>query len=126
MPKLKVKCILTLVYKLDLKKKNSRNMPQIISGCVSLEQIYHIKLKQKLQVHTSYNYQSKGVISLVVLRADKKQLQTNQTWNCVSKFLYCSQKLGRCEFHCFIKHNRCVCVHAWTQLMLSTIFILKL
>ena len=54
-------------------------MPQIISGCVSLEQIYHIKLKQKLQVHTSYNYQSKGVISLVVLQANDKQLQTNQT-----------------------------------------------
>ena len=81
MYKLKLKYILTLVYKLDLKKKNSRNMPQIISGCVSLEQIYHIKLKQKLQVHTSYNYESKGVISLVVLQADKKQLQTNQTWN---------------------------------------------
>ena len=42
-------------------------MPQIISGCVSLEQIYHIKLKQKLD--TSYNYQSKGVISLILLQA---------------------------------------------------------
>ena len=28
---------------------------------------------------TSYNYQSKGVISLVLLQAGKKQLQTNQT-----------------------------------------------